>query len=153
MSKTHRAIESSTPESPGLLTPPPLPSPFGLHSSTSTGKQHLHIHMVALEVAPHASRLFPRPSRLFPHASRLFPRDGPLVLCEGSSTASHFAKVPSRQSLCSDARVPSEVQSTWGVVEAARDVGVTYKLWPSCRSSGSAFSFVMFRPCAAQART
>ena len=72
-----------------------------------------------------------RPSRLFPHASRRFPRDGPLVLCEGSSTAFHFAKVPSRQSsaLMHVHESPSEVQSTWGVVEAAREVGVTYKLW------------------------
>ena len=35
---------------------------------------------------------------------------------------------------------PSEVQSTWGVVEAAREVGVTYKLWPSCRSLAQLFS-------------
>ena len=72
---------------------------------------------VALEVAPRDCSLTPRecsltprdcslgPSRMFPHASRRFPRDGPLVLCEGFSTASHFANVPSRQYLCSDARV------------------------------------------------
>ena len=39
------------------------------------------------------------PSRL----ARLFPRDGPLALREGSFIASHFAKDPSRRSLCCDA--------------------------------------------------